>query len=183
MDDATVKHTGHGKTYLGPLNPASRPSLTAFKEAAVKAGFETIMVPDIGQYAWSKLLVNAGVNALGAILRVPNGVLLHPAHWGQVELAVKEGLQVMTAKGLVPAWDPFAFTRKVCEMTKDNLNSMFQDLQTGRPTEVDALNGYMAREGAALSIPTPVNASFVTMIHALEHQEGELAPLKKPGSA
>lgn len=170
LADDHVKHTGTGTTYLGWIGSGPSEPLNDLGRALGKAGFNTQVVRDIARYAWSKLLVNAGINAPATILRLSNGGLLHPSHWGQVELAVKEGLAVMAAKGLTPAWPALAYTKKVCEMTKDNLNSMLQDLQSRKPTEIDAINGCLVREGAALFVPTPVNAAFTTMIHALEKQ-------------
>lgn len=168
IDEVTVRHTGRGTTHLGAVAEAPLPALVEFHRALLQAGGDAHLAPDILTQVWSKLLVNVGINALGTILQVSNGRLLEPANWGQMVLAIREGVRVMHAKGFHPTQDPFVTMRHVCEQTRENLNSMLQDIQQGRKTEIDAINGVIAREGAALCLPTPVNAALTAWIHGLE---------------
>ncbi|MDH4319423.1 MAG: hypothetical protein OEV64_13605, partial [Desulfobulbaceae bacterium] len=52
--------------------------------------------------------------------------------------------------------------------TASNISSMLQDVRKGRPTEIDAINGAVVREGQRLSIPTPVNSELAEAVKALE---------------
>ena len=47
-------------------------------------------------------------------------------------------------------------------------SSMAQDLARGRRTEIDALNGFVARRGEALGVPAPVNRTLATLVKLLE---------------
>lgn len=171
VDETTVRHTGRGTTYLGPLLPATHPILSQVRFTLNRAGFDTRLAANILPHAWTKLLINIGINSPAAIWRIPNGELLDRTRWGLVTQVIKEGLAVMIAKPLTPVWDPYAYAKQVCEMTSSNLNSMLQDLQAGRRTEIDALNGFIAKEAEALSIPAPVNSCLTTLIQALEQQK------------
>ena len=56
---------------------------------------------------------------------------------------------------------------------RENLSSLLQDVMKRRRTEIEYLNGYVARRGGELGIPTPANALVVDLVHRLER--GELA--------
>jgi 2-dehydropantoate 2-reductase len=56
----------------------------------------------------------------------------------------------------------------VARATGGNRTSMLQDVQSGRPTEIDALCGAVCRDGARLGVPTPVNARLLDDVRALE---------------
>jgi 2-dehydropantoate 2-reductase len=57
---------------------------------------------------------------------------------------------------------------QVCEATAGNVASMLQDVLKEKETEVDAINGAIVREGEALGIPTPVNLTLTSLVHAIE---------------
>ncbi len=52
----------------------------------------------------------------------------------------------------------------------DALSSTAQDLNRRRPTEIDALNGYIARRGAELGVPVPVNHALFTLVKLAEQK-------------
>jgi 2-dehydropantoate 2-reductase len=108
---------------------------------------------------WGKLSVSCGINALTALLRIPNGTLLsRPAATALMEQAVTECAAVARAAGIdLPFPDPVSYAKEVAERTAANTSSMLQDVLRGAPTECDAINGAVAREGARLGVPTPVN--------------------------
>jgi 2-dehydropantoate 2-reductase len=54
-------------------------------------------------------------------------------------------------------------------------SSMLQDLESGRRTEIDALNGYIVRRGAALGLPTPRNLVLTGLVHAIESRRSPAA--------
>jgi len=70
------------------------------------------------------------------------------------------------------AWDEvqrrvFEYVQQVARATAHNRSSMLRDVERGRPTEIEFINGYIAREGQQLGIQTPLNAYLHTMIKAL----------------
>ncbi|MBW1804694.1 MAG: 2-dehydropantoate 2-reductase, partial [Deltaproteobacteria bacterium] len=56
----------------------------------------------------------------------------------------------------------------VCRATSGNRASMLQDVLKRKPTEIDAINGAIVREGKALGISTPVNFMLTEIIHGLQ---------------
>jgi 2-dehydropantoate 2-reductase len=134
------------------------------------AGFETDITYDLAAAIWSKLVVNCGINALGALTRLPNGALVEDADVALVmDRAVEEAAAVATTRGIALAYyDPAAHTRQVCRATAENVNSMLQDVLHRRRTEVAAINGAVAREGDEVGVATPVNDLLTALVGAIE---------------
>lgn len=164
-----VRHAGWGPTHLSTrLEIADR--VEGIAEVFRRAGFEVHISPDLESLIWGKLIINAGINALTAILRVPNGQLVEigPARelMGQ---AVREAVRVAEAKGVkLPYDDPQARVEEVCRATAANRSSMLQDVLRGAKTEIEVINGAIVREGEQLGIPTPLNSYLVAMVRAIE---------------
>ena len=176
--------TAHGATLLGPgrvrhagLGPThleTRPDIAARAEQVAalfqQAGIETHLSPDLDSLIWGKLVINVGINALTAILRVPNGVLgqTKPARV-LMDQAVEEAMQVVRAKGIqLPYDDPFKKVHDVCAATAGNRSSMLQDALRGSRTEIDVINGAIVREAARLGLQAPVNQVLAGLVRAIE---------------
>ena len=72
------------------------------------------------------------------------------------------------AKGIaLPFSDPVARVREVAQKTAINKSSMFQDILRGAPTEIEAINGAVVREGERLGVPTPVNETLWRLVRAI----------------
>jgi 2-dehydropantoate 2-reductase len=119
---------------------------------------------------WGKLIVNVGINPLTAITRLKNGRLPDlPSTRMIMEEAVKEAVAVAQAKGIdLPYSDPLARVIEVCHATAENVASMLQDVLNRRETEIDAINGAIVREGKIMNIPTPVNFTLLSLVHAIQ---------------
>jgi len=168
-----VRHAGDGLTRIGFLKSASfSKSLLLAKLCNLLnyGGIETVIVDNILDYLWSKLLINAGINALTAIHRCPNGKLLESAAIQEkLTAAVREGAAVAGALGIELTADPLAATLDVCRKTAENISSMLQDVNNRRPTEIDSINGEIAAAGRKLGIPTPVNDELIQKVKEIEH--------------
>jgi 2-dehydropantoate 2-reductase len=169
--EGEVIFAGLGPTIIGAPEGSTVTPEEMEKIAQVfrRAGLECQIREDIMAVLWEKLLVNVGINSLTAILRVRNGVLpdLPPA-WELALTAAREAAAVAEASGFAPAVDPELHLTQVCTATAANRSSMLQDILAGHPTEIDALNGQIVERGAALGIPTPVNACLTEIVRALE---------------
>jgi 2-dehydropantoate 2-reductase len=167
-----VRHAGDGLTRVGFLRSVSfSKSLLLAKVCNLLnyGGIETVIVDNIMDYVWSKLLVNVGINALTAIHRYPNGKLLESAAiQDKMTAAVREGEAVANASGIQLLDDPLAMTLDVCRKTAQNLSSMLQDVNNKRPTEIDSINGAIIAAGRKLGIQTPVNDELVQKIKEIE---------------
>lgn len=116
-----------------------------------------------------KLAVNCGVNAVATLLGVRNGELLHlPDAWQVTESAAME---VATLFGL-PHASIGPRLRQIVEATSGNVNSMLSDVLAGRVTEVDALNGAVARLSISrTNRPSVVNATLAALVRALSQRQ------------
>lgn len=170
-----VRHAGTGPTHL-----ETRPEIAA-RAAEVaslftRAGLDTHLSDDLAGLLWGKLLVNAGINALTAILRVPNGALARsPAADSLMARAVAEAAAVAKAKGIkLPYADPVRAAREVATATAANRSSMLQDVLRGSRTEVDVINGAIVREAGCLGLGAPVNEFLAETVKALEDSYGAI---------
>lgn len=168
-----VRHGGAGPTYLAAWRPGGRAEAAVGQVAEVltAAGFTASVVADPQPLLWGKLAINCGINALTALLRVPNGELLErPSARRLMEAAAREAGAVAAASGVALPEDPVAMVTRVAAATAANRSSMLQDVERGRRTEVDAINGAVAERGAALGVATPVNATLADLVRALPGQ-------------
>jgi 2-dehydropantoate 2-reductase len=161
-----VRHAGDGTTVFGAL--PSRAAAERLAALFAAAGLASEVSDDLDGLVWGKLVVNAGINALTALLRLPNGALAElPRARGLLEAASREAAAVAEAVGVrLPYDDPLAHTLAVAGATGANRSSMLQDVLRGSPTEVESINGAVAREGERLGVPTPVNRVLAELVRA-----------------
>jgi len=158
----------------GPTHLCTRPDvadrLTAVAATLEQAGFEIHISEDLDTLVWGKLIINVGINALTAILRVPNGQLVEiPAASNLMARAVEEAVAVARAKGIeLPYSDPLARVEQVARATGTNRSSMLQDVTRGAPTEIGVINEAIVDEGNRFDVDTPVNQALSLMVHAIQ---------------
>ena len=143
----------------GTMTLEAHPQMAGLQAILRVAGFDIQVVEDVQPFVWGKLIVNAAINPLTALLRVKNGELLAnpPARELMGKLA-RETASVAEALGVkLPFSDPGHAVEEVARRTSDNTSSMLQDVLRGALTEVEAINGAVIRKGAEKKVPTPVN--------------------------
>jgi 2-dehydropantoate 2-reductase len=160
-----VKPGGDGIIYLG-TDRRLRPFADLFR----MAGFSVEEVSDTSGLAWGKLVINAAINPLTALLRVPNGELLRrPAARMLMSAAASEAAGVARALGIhLPYSNAVQAVESVAKRTGENLSSMLRDVLRGAATEVDAINGEVVRGGERAGVPTPVNLTLWQLMKSLE---------------
>jgi 2-dehydropantoate 2-reductase len=149
-------------------------SLRALAETLTAAGIPARVTPAILQTLWAKVLYNCALNGLSTLLEVPYGRLLDSPQAARLMRAViEEGYRVAPAQGI--ALDPPTaqaywelLTGHLIPRTAAHEASMLQDVRAGKPTEIDALNGALARLGQSAGIPTPANALLARLVHSKE---------------
>jgi 2-dehydropantoate 2-reductase len=167
-----VRHAGQGPTLFGTA--PDRAGMAALAGLFEACGLPAELTDDLDGLVWGKLVANAGINALSALLRVPNGALAAtPQARALVGRAAAEAAAVAAARCVrLPYADPAAHALAIAEATAANRSSTLQDVLRGSPTEIDAINGAVAREGQRLGVPTPVNALLAELVAALEATAG-----------
>ena len=143
---------------LGPIEAALRSS-----------NFNLQIVNDARSLMWGKLIINAAINPLTALLQVPNGELLSHS-WTRKAMSAlaREAAAVAQAEQIsLPFSNPIEAVEEVARKTAKNLSSMFQDVRRGAPTEIDAICGAVTRRGEAHGIATPYNRSCWQLVKAM----------------
>jgi 2-dehydropantoate 2-reductase len=147
---------------------AARRCASALAAAGVPAEPTEALLAEL----WAKVFYNAALNPLGALLGVPYGDLpADPDARAIMDDAIGEAHAVARASGVAVPWpdaDAYRtlFYERLVPATARHRSSMLQDLERGRPTEIDAINGYVAARGTALGISTPVNTTLTRLIRA-----------------
>ena len=165
-----VCHGGAGLTRLGFLDPDRTDPDRLEQLAALlrTGGLRTETSRHIHPFLWQKLVINAAINPLTAIHARKNGQLLTScAVRATMKKIVTEARLVAGARGVELEPDLVEQVFTVCRRTRNNVSSMLQDIRRGRPTEINAINGFLVREGERLGIPTPVNREMVRAVEEL----------------
>jgi 2-dehydropantoate 2-reductase len=165
-----LKHSGEGLTRIAPFRPNkdTQARCQQLAETLSRHGLESKAEHHLDTLLWQKAMVNTAINAMAALLLVPNGTLLDSA--AAVELgdrAARETSETAQALGHdletpVEAW------RAVAQATAGNACSTLQDIIAGRQTEIDAINGAVARAAGAVGVAAPVNQMLAGLIAARE---------------
>jgi len=165
-----VKHGGRGDLVVGPRNEKTERVAAAFARAGVPCPISENITGEL----WTKLLMNCAGNAISALGRVNYGQIAASADAGRVvESVVHEVFAVARAAGvrLARLEDPqiaLGAALKLAEQMNKATSSTAQDLLRGKRTEIDSLNGYIARRGAELGVATPVNHTLYTLVKLAE---------------
>ncbi len=167
-----VRHAGSGITYLGFLEPPNKQAAALLQkthDVFSVGGLQIHVADNILARLWAKLFVNAGINALTAILGCKNGELLSlPGIDKRMTAAVDEAIDIAREKGIPIMDEPHQTTRLVCKKTAKNVSSMLQDVRNKRRTEIDAINGAVVAMGRVLGIETPENSLLYNQIKEIE---------------
>ena len=162
---------GPGQVRPGGTGPTHVAAPAWVAELLNAAGLDAEAVPaaQVDGLLWGKLAVNCGINALTALLRVTNGALLErPDAVALLNAAAEECAAVAAAQGIaLPYADAAAAARAVAARTATNRSSMFQDILRGAPTEIEAINGAVARLAERLGVPAPVNTVLARLVRAV----------------
>ena len=157
-----VRVGGQGLTYLGEDAQRVHSLFSA-------AGLEVDLAPNVDSILWGKLIVNAAMNPVTALLRLANGELPKHEETRSLTAAIaREAAAVAQAKGIVlPYPDPAEQLFEVARRTAINRSSMLQDVERGRPTEIDAINGAIVRQAKALGLDAPLNWTLWQLVRGL----------------
>jgi 2-dehydropantoate 2-reductase len=168
-----VKHLARGDLTIGP--PSKR--ITELANLFVRGGIPCRISDNIEGELWLKLLCNCALNAISALGHVRYGEITKSDDAKQLmEQIVEEVLAVARkARVVLPAVDNcasgMAAAMEIATQMADAFSSTAQDLSRGRSTEIDALNGYVARRGTELGISVPVNHALYTLVKLVEQKE------------
>ncbi|RUZ74233.1 2-dehydropantoate 2-reductase [Mesorhizobium sp. M7A.F.Ca.US.006.01.1.1] len=159
-----VRHRGGGDLVIGPS-----PKSTDIAAKLIAAGIATTVSENAIGALWGKLIVNCAYNALSAVSQLPYGRLLEVDGVMDVMMqVVDECLAVASRSGISVPGDTLQTVVALAGTMPDQYSSTAQDVARGKKSEIDYLNGFIVRKGAALGIPTPSNRVLHTMVKLAE---------------
>jgi 2-dehydropantoate 2-reductase len=169
-EPARVKHVGRGDLVFGPTNERTERAAALF----TRAGVPCRISENIEGELWTKLIWNCALNAVSALGRAKYGQIAASADARKVvETVVDEVLSVAHAANVHPPGleDPktaIAGAFKIATQMAEALSSTAQDMNRGKRTEIDSLNGFVSRRGAELGVATPVNHALYALVKLAE---------------
>jgi len=173
LEPGVVQWDVKGDTTLGPFEPGPIPltEIEPLADACTRAGMPTRAVPDARPGQWRKVIFNASTNPIGALTGLTHGrVCERPDLRALVTGLVDEGKAVAAAQGIVLDADPEELIDHAAkpEVAYGHKASMLQDVEARRQTEVDFLNGGIARFGRERGVPTPLHDTITALIKGVE---------------
>ena len=167
-----VKHLARGDLIIGPPSEKTIDIAKVFE----RAGIPCRISENIEGELWVKLLRNCALNAISALGKARYGQIAQDGNAQQLmQNVVDEVLAVARAArvvmpGVCDRESGMAAATELATQMADALSSTAQDLNRSRLTDIDALNGYIARRGAELGVPVPVNHALFTLVKLAEQK-------------
>jgi 2-dehydropantoate 2-reductase len=173
LEPGVVQWDVRGDTTLGPFEPSpiALAEIAPLADACTRAGMPTHAVPDARPGQWRKVIFNASTNPIGALTGLTHGrVCERPDLRALVTGLVDEGKAVAAAQGITLDADPEELIDHAArrDVAYGHKASMLQDVEARRLTEVDYLNGGIARFGAELGVPTPLHDTITALVKGVE---------------
>jgi 2-dehydropantoate 2-reductase len=164
-----IQHSGTGETVIGMWRQGGGAVAGQLAEIFTAAGISCRAVDDIEPVLWKKLFVNVGINAITALTGLRNGQLLDRKATRQLmQDVVSEAIAVAEAHFIKVPDDIQEHVKQVAKATASNRSSMGQDVDSRRPTEIDAINGYIVRKAREVGIAVPVNQTLVRLVQTVQ---------------
>jgi 2-dehydropantoate 2-reductase len=170
VDFGIVRHAGVGDTVVGDPTGGRSGLASEVVDELTRAGIETRISTDIYRELWLKAAVNAAINPITCITGLNNGSLLEMPHLTRIlEGAAREVAAVAHARGVdLGQEEAVEKAKEVARLTANNKSSMLQDIERCRKTEIDSINGAVARYGQEAGVDTPVNTLLTGIVKGIE---------------
>lgn len=157
-------YAGEGVTFLGDFRGTGAEE---FQSVLEEAGVNAEVVEDISRKIWEKACINAVINPITAVCRVRNGKVVEvPELWDVAREIARECREVMSRMGY--EIDVESAAREVAMRTSMNRSSMLQDIERGRRTEIEFINGAFVRKAEELGIDATYNEIMVKLVRGIE---------------
>jgi 2-dehydropantoate 2-reductase len=175
-----VKHFGRGDLVIGPLDaraatdPVVAATLNDVVDFFASAGVPVTISADVMAELWQKLLVNCAYNAMSGLAQATYGELTALADVRAIQQAVvREVVALAQAEGVAMEYDKaLAAMERIAVAMPGQLSSTAQDMAKHKPSEIDHLNGFVARRGRELGVATPVNQTLHALVKLVEAGHG-----------
>jgi len=158
-----------GGTGIISIGGADKKNVMKVNSLLKDSGFDSNIIDDSDSVIWKKAIINAGINPIAALLKIPNGEILSNRYaLALQEDIIKEAVTAAIANNIEINFDEILqTTRDVCKRTCKNLCSMLQDIHSGRMTEIDSITGKIIEYGEKKGLNMPFNKSLYLLIKSM----------------
>jgi 2-dehydropantoate 2-reductase len=159
----------HPPHYLQELDPASRPAARGVAAVLTACGLPTEHTDQIVSMVWRKAILNACMNPVCAVTGVTMAqAMTDPIVFEIVDALVKECVKIARANEIVLGWEFYPHAIDYMSKAGNHKPSMLMDIEAGRRTEVDFINGKFVEYGRRAGIDTPFNITLKALVKGLE---------------
>jgi 2-dehydropantoate 2-reductase len=159
----------HPPHYIQELDPVSQPEAILIAEVLTKCGLPTDHTRQIVSKVWRKTVMNASMNPVCAVTGLTmSRAMTDPIVYQIVDALVKECLTVARANEISLGWDYFPQAMEYMRNAGNHKPSMLMDIEAGRRTEIDFMNGKFVEYGQQAGIETPYNRTMWALVKGLE---------------
>jgi len=159
----------HPPHYIQELDPESTPAAIAVAEALTDSGLATEHTDQIVNMVWRKSIMNASMNPVCAVTGLTMYQAMNdPIVFQIVDALVKECVKVARANEINVGWDYYPGAMDYMGNAGDHKPSMLMDIENGRRTEIDYINGKFVEYGERAGIETPYNTTLRSLVKGLE---------------
>ena len=161
----------HRPHYIQELDPASRDAAVGICDTLTGCGLDTLHTDQIQDMVWRKAILNACMNPVCAVTgKTMAEVINDPILFQLVDALIKEGVSVARANEFRLGSEYYPYCIDYIRNAGHHKPSMLQDIEAGRRTEVDFINGKIIEYGAQTGAPTPYNTMIRGLVKALERK-------------
>ncbi len=164
-----VRSSEEGNTIVGS-GGASPSTSRSVAELLTGSGMRASVVYDIRPHLWGKLVANAAINAVSALLDCESGDIVKDPNAARLaEALAEEAASVAAALKInLPFPNPWQYVTEVIAVGADSKSSMAFDLESRHPSEIDHINGAVCAAGRRTGVATPYNDAMVRLVKAKE---------------
>ena len=171
IEPGVIEHYKRGALKIGELDGQKTPRVNQIAQLFFDAGVVCQISSDMRRAKWEKMCWNCVFNPLTVLFNdCVAKALDHPEMLPMISGVVQEVVAVARAKGIALSEDMAEAVVQSSQELRDIHTSMYDDWKAGRPTEIDELNGYIAKKGKELGVSTPLNKSLTAMVKVMTEQ-------------
>ena len=159
----------HRPHFIQELDPRSRDAAIGIGNVLTECGLDTLRTDQIHDLVWRKAILNSCMNPLCAITRKTMAEVINdPILFHLVDSLIKEGVAVARANEITLGSNFYPYCIDYIRNAGHHKPSMLQDIEAGRRTEVDYINGKIVEYGIQAGTATPYNTMIRGLVKALE---------------
>ncbi|AIQ13920.1 ketopantoate reductase family protein [Paenibacillus durus] len=166
-----VVHAGKGQTFIGLWGESGAVQMNQaahLAETLALAGFSAAVSNQVETMIFRKLLINAVINPLTAVWRIPNGELLSSdLRLSMMRELYEEAVSVYDACGISYEHSLWNDILEVCRATSGNLSSMLADVLASRETEIGWINGSLVELAKQSGVDVPAHRLIIKMVEGM----------------